>query len=207
MRFPSAGAVLLAAICLSPVMGSAAGGQGDRGKPAGQTQLSERDQEFLDKAIQSGLAEVAFGQLAEKNARNPAVKDFARRMVEAHTKLDDRLAVLARAKDFSPPQELEKEWRDLHDNWKPIKGTEFDHLYMRQQVGLHLKIITLYDLEAVKGRDLDIKGFVADTLPELQGYYALARETETKLPNTAPLLSPSGVVETRQPMGGPGPRQ
>lgn len=168
-----------------------------------QTALGDADQEFLDKAAQSALAEAALGALAEQKGQSSAVKAFGKSAVEKADHLKGALTRLARAKDFVPPQELNKEDRDFHDNLAAVDGPDFDQVYARHAVGDELKTIHLYQGEAVRKGDPDIEGFVADTLPRLQWHYEQARQTEAALPGTAPLMSPSGVVEVRRPTPGP----
>jgi putative membrane protein len=170
--------------------------------PASAATLGQQDRQFLEKAIHADLAASAFASLAEQKAKDPAVKGFARQVAATHDRLDHRLDALAQAKDVTPPRTLDKEMRDLHDNIAAVTGAEFDHLYMRQAVGDARGELSLYESEAMHGSDHDVLGLVADALPVLRQEYADARAAEAKLPGTAPLRSPSGVVETRRPSGG-----
>ena len=49
------------------------------------------DTEFAKSAAEGSLAEVKLGQLAEDKSSSPEVKDFGKRMVTDHSKIDDRL--------------------------------------------------------------------------------------------------------------------
>lgn len=190
-------AALVAACLALPILAASAAGD--------QPPLGEQDRQFLDHAILGDLAAIAFAQLAERNAENPAIGQFAARMVAAHRRSQQRLAALAAAKGVAPPQQIDKDTRDLRDNVVPVKGRDFDLFYMRHEVAAELKALTLYQEAAVLGRDPAIKGLIAEDMPRLQEQYTLARATEAELPGTAPLMSTSGVVETRQPRPDPFP--
>src|SRR5215471_20809996 len=53
------------------------------------------DQQFVMKASASDLAEINLGRVAARQASNPAVKQFAQRMVDDHTKASADLLRIA----------------------------------------------------------------------------------------------------------------
>lgn len=192
---------LLSAVALTAALPAWAGS--DAGAGHGRTSLSDADQDFIDKAVQSSLAQDAFGSLAAEKGRSAAVKAFGKQAVEEAHHLRDALSRLAQAKNFAPPTVLDKEDRDFRDNLATVAGPDFDRVYARHAIGDELKTIHLYQGEAMRKGDADIEGFVAETLPRLQRQYDGAREAEAALPGTAPLMSPSGIVEARRPTPGP----
>jgi putative membrane protein len=167
------------------------------------TSLSDADQEFLDKAVQRSFFQIALGKLAAEQAESEAVKTFGRQAAREGERLHAALARLAKARNFSPPQELEKDGRDFRDNLAAVSGPDFDRVYTRNAVGDLLETMHLYQSEAMRQGDPAIEGFVAETLPRLQRQYDEERQAEAALPGTAPQMSPSGVVETRRPTPGP----
>jgi putative membrane protein len=64
--------------------------------------LSSADRDFVAEACAAGKAEVADGQLAVNRASNPAVKTFAQRMVDDHTRTNQDLLQLASIKGLTP---------------------------------------------------------------------------------------------------------
>ena len=52
------------------------------------------------------MAEVALGQLAVEKASNADVKKFGQRMVDDHSKANDKLKQLASQKNVALPQDL-----------------------------------------------------------------------------------------------------
>src|SRR5260370_14128284 len=51
---------------------------------------SSGDETFAKKAAAGGMAEVKLGQRAEERASNPAVKNFGRRMLQDHSKPNNK---------------------------------------------------------------------------------------------------------------------
>ena len=56
------------------------------------------DEFFVMKAYADGIAEVAKSQLAMQRATQPAIREFAERMVREHTECDNKLVEMARTK-------------------------------------------------------------------------------------------------------------
>ena len=196
--FTRAGPALLLVLCavaLAPWRAS--------GKEAG---LAEPDRQFLYWASESDKADAAMNRLALDKTRNPSIKQFARRALDEDRRRDAKLAALSQAHRLSPPHEVDKESRDLHDNIAATTGDSFDHLFMRNAVDESQKTIDLYEQEAGSGQSPEIKAFVAEQLPRLQRCYEQARQAEMGLPGTAPLMSPSGAVQTHKPAPPPMPR-
>lgn len=187
-------ASLLWAAAPSAIAGSDAGGQAP---------LNAQDRQFLYWATESGKAHAALNQLAVEKTRNDAIKAFAQQALAENKQREEKLAALSRAHQISPPQQPDKDDRDLHDNLAAMSGDAFDHLFMRNAVAEALKTINLYEQEATGGQSAEIKGFVAAVLPQLQQHYEEARKVDEKLPGTAPLMSPSGTIETHRPMSNP----
>src|SRR5262245_60975411 len=61
--------------------------------------------EFVNKAGEGGLAEVAAGKLGSQKATSPAVKAFAQKMVTDHGKANKELMAAAKAKNLEVPAE------------------------------------------------------------------------------------------------------
>lgn len=61
-----------------------------------------------------------------------------------------------------------------------LSGAEFDREYMRQMVKDHSDAVELFQKEASRGKDTDLKGFAAKTLPAIQEHLRMARELAGK---------------------------
>src|SRR3954452_22720771 len=72
-------------------------------------QPNAQDRLFVDQASIGGMAEVELGKLAERKSQNTAVKDFARRMIQDHTKANNQLVSLAKRADTPLGSSLDDE--------------------------------------------------------------------------------------------------
>src|SRR5689334_19256283 len=98
-------AVLAFAAALAvPAYAENAGGPASSSKaPNGQTGLSQQDKQFLEYAAQDNQAEIQTCLLAEKLAQAPAVKAFARLMVDDHVQIESQLAATGSAESVNLP--------------------------------------------------------------------------------------------------------
>src|SRR5262245_26602061 len=76
----------------------------DRTKDTGKALT---DKEFVEKAASGSLFEVQSSKLAADRVRNDKVKQFARRMVEDHTKIHNELKRLAKDQGLTVPERMD----------------------------------------------------------------------------------------------------
>ena len=135
---------------------------GDKG------QLSKGEACFLKEAALNNLMEVRMGELAQKQAQDSQVKQFAEQMVRDHQTANDQLKELARSKGVDLPNELPK----LHDEklaaLTELQGKEFDQAYMSEQKAAHLKAASKFQDKAQLAKVAEVKQFAAAQAPILQ---------------------------------------
>jgi putative membrane protein len=140
--------------------------------------LSSSDKKFMEKAAQGGMAEVKLGQLATQKAQSDQVKQFGQRMVDDHSKADDKLKQLASTKAVTLPTTLDKSTQKEYDKLSKLSGADFDREYMKHMVSDHKKDISDFKSEANKAKDADLKQFASSTLPTLEEHLKLAQSAE-----------------------------
>jgi putative membrane protein len=120
-----------------------AGSIGDSDAQAGTatttgTQASKGNdvQQFIEKAATANMAEIELGQLAQQQAQDPQVKQFAQMMVDEHTKALDQLKTAAGGQG-TIPSALDSKHQKLHDKLAKLQGAEFDRAYMAAMVDGH----------------------------------------------------------------------
>jgi putative membrane protein len=141
---------------------------------AADTGLTPADRDFINKAAQGGLMEVAAGKLAAQRGLDPAVKSFGQKMVTDHTAANDTLKSLASSKQMNLPDSVSPEEHTALGKLEGLNGTEFDKAYSQMMVKDHVTDISEFEKEAKKGDDPDVKAFAEQTLPTLRHHLMLA---------------------------------
>src|SRR5213595_3938471 len=89
------------------------------------------DRHFVDEAAASGLAEVKLATLAMERAQAMEVKQFARKMLEDHSKANTELQGLAEKKSLTMPTALDARRQLIYDKLAKLGGGDFDREYMK----------------------------------------------------------------------------
>jgi len=180
--------VAMAALCLGVALGASAqtASPAASSKPATATATSKAsaapggtmaagDKQFAQKAAMGGMAEVQLGQLAQQKAGNDAVKQFGSRMVQDHGKANDELKQIAGAQGVQLPDSLDKKHMQEMQKLQKLEGAAFDREYMKHMVDDHKKDVAAFEKESKSGKNAELKGFAAKSLPTLQEHLKLAQ--------------------------------
>lgn len=135
---------------------------------------SSADTDFVRKASSGNLTEVALGKLAADQASSDDVKKYAARMVADHTQANEKLGKLAGSKGVQIATAPDVAQQQDIDRLKGLDGAAFDRAYSDLMVRSHKLTTGLYELEAKKGEDAEIRAFASDTLPVLREHEKLA---------------------------------
>ena len=138
------------------------------------TKMSSADRSFINKAAQGGMAEVELGKLAAQRASDPQVKQFAQRMVDDHSKANDKLKQVASSKSITLPTDLPSDVKREEDKLNKLSGTQFDKEYMNHMMSDHKKDASLFKSGA-KSKDPDVAQFASETLPTIEQHLQLAQ--------------------------------
>ena len=140
--------------------------------------LAKSDTSFLTDAIQINLAEIAVGDLAQKNGASDDVKAFGKMLVDDHTASNQKATSLAQANGLRPPNEPKPADKEAEQHLATLSGPEFDHEFTKAMVKGHKEAIGKFEA-ASKGDD-DIAKFAQDTLPTLQKHLEQAQSIAGK---------------------------
>jgi putative membrane protein len=143
--------------------------------------LSRSDMNFATKAAQDGMAEVALGELATRQASNEEVKQFAQRMVDDHSRANNELRELASRKGITLPGEMHAKHKALQDRLGKLSGADFDREYVRAMIKDHDSAVTLFERQSRSGGDPELKAWAEKTLPTLREHQRLARDLAGKV--------------------------
>lgn len=141
--------------------------------------LAASSNDFVDAAVESGIAEVVTGNLAQEKSQNAEIKTFAQQMVTDHTQANQKLGDIARKLDISVPDDAAMtdkvkkmilEWRD----------ESFDKSYLNNQVDAHEKAVELFKKEAASSDKAELKAFASENLPKLEQHLEHAKALQAK---------------------------
>ncbi|MGY3232862.1 putative membrane protein [Luteibacter sp. HA06] len=135
---------------------------------------SAADTDFVRKASSGNLTEISLGKLAADQASSDDVKKYAARMVTDHTEANEKLGKLAGSKGVQIATAPDMAQQQDIDRLKGLDGAAFDRAYSDLMVKSHKLTTGLYELEATKGEDAEIRAFAHDTLPVLREHEKLA---------------------------------
>ena len=135
--------------------------------------MSAADKKFAMAAAHGGIAEVKLGELAAKQGSSAQVKDFGQKMVEDHGKANDDLKSVATGKSMTLPTEPNAEQKATMARLMKLHGAAFDSAYIKAMKMDHKMDVADFKKEATKGKDAEIKGFAARTLPVVEEHYKM----------------------------------
>jgi putative membrane protein len=140
------------------------------------------DAQIIAFAAAANAGEVQEGQLAQRKATNPAVKNFAKLMVTDHTKMLADTRALA-TKLAITPDSSKDDVKDLaKDGQKQIKdltdkkaGKDWDEDYMGKQVDDHQKVLDKLNDASQSAKSPDLKNALNESIAKVQGHLTQAK--------------------------------
>jgi putative membrane protein len=147
----------------------------------GQQQLSEQDRQWLNYAATDNQAEIQECLLAEKKAHSPAVKAFARLMVDDHINVESRLAALVNGQSVSVPNGTGQKNAKTISELESLQGEQFDHRFLAEQIKDHGDDLGKFSDEIHATHDPNIRSYASETLPILQQHLALAKAVQSSV--------------------------
>jgi putative membrane protein len=145
--------------------------------------LDQTDQKFLNYAAEDNQAEIQLCLIAEKRAANPALRAFARLMVNDHAEIESRLAALGGELQVKMPDGIGEDGQQTLAKLNPLQGDEFERGFMQAQIKDHSEDIQKYSNEQNATRNQRIRQFATETIPILQQHLALARAVDAQVGN------------------------
>jgi putative membrane protein len=136
------------------------------------------DEVFVRDAAEGSMAEVKLGQLAEEKAQAPEVKNFAKRMVEDHSKALEEIKQLGSKDGINMPTDISHKDAETYNRLSKLSGPEFDRAYSQEMVKDHQKDIAEFKKGETSAQKPDVKEFAQKTLPTLQSHLELAQHMQ-----------------------------
>jgi putative membrane protein len=115
------------------------------------------DKMFVKKAMQGSLAQVQLGELTLKKSNSDPVKQFARKMIEDHTKLNEQMRPVAQDLGVQIPTEVSKKDKSLISKMQDLSGAAYDQAYVKDMVKDHKQDLSEFHMEASNAHDSGVK--------------------------------------------------
>jgi putative membrane protein len=165
MNTPSA-AIAGAMACLAITAGLAFAAQ--------NVKLTPQDQKLLDNLARGNIAEVQLAALAEQRAASPAVREFAKRMIEDHSAMRSQLQQWASANAVVLPSTASD--RDLArvKRFEKLTGKDFDRQYIQVMLRDHRDDVTELREFLEAHPNTKVKPVIANTLPIIENHLRVA---------------------------------
>ncbi len=149
----------------SGMAGSMTGGTAGSNDPSGQM---ARDKMFLRKAAEGGMAEIQLGQLALQKSNSDDVKQFAQKMIDDHTTLNNSMKPIADQMGVPTPTKLARPDQAEYDKLSGMSGDDFDKEYLGYMSKDHHKDLRDFKMEDSTVTDSSLKAAVDSGLPVIQ---------------------------------------
>lgn len=147
--------------------------------PLPATPLADVDKTFALAAAEGGMFELEAAKLARDKASDPAIKDFAQKLIDDHGAANDKLRRIATSHDLALPATLPADKRRELDKLDKLSGPEFDKRFVQIVARKdHKADIALFEKASRDLRSEDLREFAKNTLPTLQQHLSNA----SKLP-------------------------
>jgi len=143
------------------------------------------DKKFAKEAALGGLAEVELGKVAQQKASSDAVKQFAQKMIDDHTKANGELKQVASKEGLDIPDALDKKHQARIDRMGKLSGADFDKAYIKDQLKDHKDDVKKFQDEAKNGTLPGVKEFATKTLPTLEQHLQMVKDLQKSGGTTA----------------------
>jgi len=143
------------------------------------------EKRFVKDALLGGMTEVELGKVALEKASGDAVKQFAQKMMDDHSKANEELKQLAAKEGINVPDALDSKRQSRIDKLAKLSGADFDRAYIKDQVKDHQNDVREFQAEAQNGNDPGVKEFASKTLPVLEEHLRMVKELDKGKKTTA----------------------
>ncbi|MBW6532335.1 DUF4142 domain-containing protein [Sphingomonas citri] len=134
-------------------------------------------QSFANTAAASDAFEIETSRLALTNASSPAVKRFAKAMIDAHEASTAKLKTVAAGLSpaIQPVATLSAEQQQTVESLRAAKGSAFDSAYAAAQSTAHQQTLDVLKAYAASGDVPALKTFAQDLVPTVTAHLNMAK--------------------------------
>src|SRR5262252_333260 len=143
--------------------------------------LTEAEKQFINDAVRDGVKERSMGRVVVAKTTNADVKDYAKMVVNDHSKALNDLVDLMKEAGMNQPGGLPEVKHEAQDRLSELSGPAFDREYINLMVQDHQKAISKFQQEETTAQDESLRNYVKQVLPMLQKHLEKAQELQAKL--------------------------
>lgn len=137
---------------------------------------SDTDKKFVTEALKGGMAEVSLGQMAAQKGASEDVKEFGQKMVTDHTRLGDRMKVVATDIGVQPPDNTTLGNTAEKTKLSMLSGKSFDDAYIKAMVKDHEDDLKAFQQEEADGTSAEVKHAAREGAAVIQQHLTLIRK-------------------------------
>lgn len=146
------------------------------------------DAEIAHIAVTANTIDVDAGRLAKEKSTTKAVTDFADRMIQDHTGVNEQATALANKLSLTPAdnatsQSLKASADQTLERLRGLDGAAFDRAYLDNEVAFHQTVLDALDNTLIPNtQNAELKAFLEQVRPAIAGHLEMARQTLAAFP-------------------------
>lgn len=149
--------------------------------PGAAEKISDDDKEFMTKAAQGSMREVALGRQIAARSTNPDVKALGDRAAADHARVHEELKQIAARKGLRLPIQLKEDHQEELREMTELSGAKLDAEYTEEMVEEHEEDVKTFREAAREVNDPELRAWAAKTLPMLERHLEHARQIKAKV--------------------------
>jgi putative membrane protein len=150
------------------------------GTRAVASQAGVNDGLFAAAATDSNLSELSLSQLGVQKATDPELKQFSQRMIDEHTRMGREMRTMLAQKGLRVPEMVDVRSQFCAQSLAGLSGEQFDCCYAKAQLVAHMDSVAMFEAEAERGLDRDVKALAAKALPKIKSHLEMIKPIAKK---------------------------
>jgi putative membrane protein len=134
--------------------------------------VPQSEESFVKMASIGNGFEIAEARLALQKATDPRLKAFAQHMIDDHGDAQKTLGTAAGKIGGATLGDLDPSHQATLDNLGTFTGTDFDKIYIADQIAAHAETVALLSDYYQNGTNADLKGWANKALPTVKAHRA-----------------------------------
>jgi putative membrane protein len=150
---------------------------------------AEDSKQFVKDVVQSNIAEVKMGELAQQKGTAADVKDFGKMLASDHAKGRDKAIGVAKTMNVDAPKEEKTDATKALERLSGLSGATFDRDFTEHMVMVHQKNVESFEKHIKEGDSAEAKQMATEMLPTLKLHLETAKTLHTQVSRPAPQTS------------------